>query len=83
MTFPAASLTVIASPAEPVPDSVGVVSLVRESPVTPESLDASSTAAGAAGAVVSTVIGSDAAGPELPAGSVALIDSVLSPSGKD
>ena len=35
------------------PDSVGVVSLVLRSPCTPESLLASSTADGAAGAVVS------------------------------
>ena len=82
MTLPAASLTAIVSPAEPVPDNVGVVSLVRESPVTPESLDASRRAAGEAGAVVSRVIAKAVAGPALPAGSVAVIDRVFSPSGK-
>ena len=45
------------SPGEPVPESVGVESLVFESPTTPESLAGSSTAVGARGAVVSIVIG--------------------------
>ena len=81
IVLPAPSLTVIVSPGVPVPDSVGVVSLVLLSPVTPASLAGSRTAAGAAGAVVSIVNASVAAGPVLPAGSVALIESVLRPSG--
>ena len=71
--------TRIVSPALPVPDSVGVSSLVRLSPRIPESDAASSRITGAAGPVVTIDSARLVAGETLPAGSVAVIDSVLTP----
>ena len=82
MTLPAASLMVMVSPGMPVPLMVGVLSLVLPSPTVPVSLLLASAADGAAGAVVSMVMGSVVAAPVLPAGSVAVMLRVLTHSGK-
>ena len=79
-TLPAASLTVMVSPATPVPLSVGVLSLVRLSPRVPVSLTVASAAVGAAGALVSMVTGTVVGALTLPAGSVAVTLMLLTPS---
>ncbi len=73
---------VMTSPGVPVPLSVGVMSLVVLSSFLPLSLVGSSTAAGAAGGVVSMVMGSAVAALVLPVGSVAVTARLFGPSGK-
>ena len=80
MTTPLASLTVMRSPGSPLPDRVGVLSLVVLSPRVPVSLTGSSKAVRPTGAVVSMVTGSVVAGLVLPTGSVAVMDRLLAPS---
>ena len=82
MTLPLASLMVMVASGSPVPLRVGVLSLVVLSPRVPVSLLGSSTAAGAAGAVVSIVTLTVPGALVLPAGSVAVICSALVPCGK-
>ena len=79
-TGPAGSVTRIVSPAVPVPEIVGVVSLVTLSPTVPESEAGSSRATGAVGATESMLTVSEVAGDTLPAGSVAVTVIVLAPS---
>ena len=78
---PPGRVTRIVSPAVPVPEIVGVVSLVRLSPAVPLSELASSRATGAAGAVVSTVTVSEAGADTLPAASVAVAVIAFAPVG--
>ena len=81
LTSPPGKVTVMVSPLVPVPLMVGVASLVMPSSLVLLSLAGSSTAAGAAGALVSMVRGKATAGPVLPAGSVAVTLRVFRPSG--
>ena len=80
-TSPPGKVTVMVSPATAVPLMVGVLSLVILSLLLmPVSLTAATSANGAAGAAVSMVIANGAAGPSLPAGSVAVIVRLFRPS---
>ena len=72
-------VTVMVSPATPVPLMLGVVSRVTPSPCVPVSLAAAKEAKGAAGAVVSMVTLTVPGALVLPAGSVAVICSALVP----
>ena len=80
ITWPAGFLMVMVLPGTPVPLSVGVLSLVVLSPLTPESLMGSSMPVGATGTTLSTtmVMGRPALST-LPAGLVAVTLRLLMP----
>ena len=73
-------VTVTVAPGSVLPSMVGVLSLVRPSPFTPESDAGSSQALGASGAMVSITTGSTVV-PVLPAGSSSVTTMSTGPSG--
>ena len=80
LSSPPGNVTVMVSPATPVPLMVGVVSLVVPSPLVPVSLASASTAAGAAGGAASSVKPPAVAGLVLPAVSVTVVLVLQAPS---